>query len=278
MKKIETLKKFSKNERDYAVLCAKFLISSKFEDVSMGFYDLAKNGDLRSLAKYLYYQRKDMQAESLLKKARAIEKKGARTAEEWEVVAALHGHDDIPVFYTHEILPIHDVVKRMNDSLKVYDYALDEYQHGRMSEDEANDKYLQFRGYYQALINTEYMQAVKFAQLEYYKKFKASGDVLAFSAVTELSGMPYSTINFVLNKSCNIDKYLSSCEKLMKGYKTFEKNLDTVSCYACGMMNYYSRSDRESKKGLYILSKVASVDLPDVRVQSKVLYFSEFKR
>ena len=278
MKKIEKVKKFDKNERDYAVLCAKFLLSSGFGNVSMGFYDLAMRGDLRALAKYIYYQRRDMLAESLLKKAIAIEKKGARTAEEWEVVAALHGHDYIPVFHIHKILPIHEVVKRMNDALKVYDYASDEYFHGRMSEDEAYDKYLLFRGYYKALISTDYMRSIKFAQFEYCKKFKIDGDVLALSAITELSSMPYSTINFVMDKSINVDNYLSSCEKLMKGYKTFDKNSDIVSCYACGMMNYYSKNDRENKKGLNILSKVASIDLPDVRVEPKVLYFSEFKR
>ena len=278
MKKIEKVKKFDKNERDYAVLCAKFLLSSGFGNVSMGFYDLAMRGDLRALAKYIYYQRRDMLAESLLKKAIAIEKKGARTAEEWEVVAALHGHDYIPVFHIHKILPIHEVVKRMNDALKVYDYASDEYFHGRMSEDEAYDKYLLFRGYYKALISTDYMRSIKFAQFEYCKKFKIDGDVLALSAITELSSMPYSTINFVMDKSINVDNYLSSCEKLMKGYKTFDKNSDIVSCYACGMMNYYSKNDRENKKGLNILSKVASIDLPDVRVEPKVLYFSEFKK
>ena len=154
---------------EYIATYSKYLITSDFDLVKDKMIDLAKRGHVRSLAKYLKRVKPENWDNELREIGSAIKNRaGAKTPQEWEVVAAIESHE--PINYD-KIKNVEQMREAICLAAEDYYYADQFRKAGQLSDEIVNEKALYCRLLLSAYEIQPYMQAVKKVQEGYYSAY-----------------------------------------------------------------------------------------------------------
>ena len=208
------LERLERNDflHDYYVLYTRFLLTQNFDIIRLDLIDLISKYKMDACkAISLYLQNEDVKNwdNEIVELAQKIEnKQGAKTPEEWEVIASLHYRDRVNLFISgkEEIDNTQKLMSDLKFQMNYFDLIEDERDHGRRVDPQTRIKYeksefeehlyhifrkLQWTSDY---INTDcdFTKALKNAIIGYGLRCKKFEDSLDYEKVMEFMDRPFN--------------------------------------------------------------------------------------
>ncbi len=231
LEEIETSPKKRENwSYDYVVNFSKFLnyhsisannIKINQNKISNDMAVLAEFGDIKALTFYLTNIDANLLDKNLVEMAKQIEKKPSpKTPEEWEVIAALHSLDPVfvkddvfsefPLMIDEEIIRVRRAIKIMSAEMRLCDEGIHNERVPHIS--------------CSALQDTEYIKAIKNAQIGYYSRFIETNNLL------------------------DLCSYLETCDGVLKLYEDYKLKNEISNNSDSGYQNYANILKNARKK------------------------------
>lgn len=255
---------------EYVVYYSKYLLTSYFDCVKIKIAELARRGHVRSLAKYLKKVKPENWDEDLKQMALAIKnKKDAKTAPEWEVVAAFDWHKPLErcMYDVKDIKTLREVVAQAG---KDFYYASEAYHAGILAEREYLQKRMECMQLTEAYARTDYLQTLKKVQEAYYSAFVKDGNLLDAVGFLEATVAPD---DFYVDEQ-SLKEYghgtyfshLDIARSLIRNFDAYKKNDDVPydAFFAYGFaLTLYGKNDAFKNRGIKALSIVSEFSLDD---------------
>lgn len=271
----------------------------KFEVIKNDIIVLAKIGNLKALSFYLEQEKFENLDKTLILMAKDIENRaGEKSPEEWEVIANLHLNDKAYVIVDDSI----DTVKKLKEEVKNAWYRYDEfknqYDHCRYFDpfEEVAYSKKDFENLTQSTLNrwfwlsrclkdTNYISAIKQAQVGYFMRYSKHQDALDINSFLELKKAPlnsyveYDTLEKIAKvKSLSNYDLGKIIKKQYKANKTkndffddfaFVRTMDLLSCDMglCGTLFHKGLMEK-----VYKTANSKTLSLNDIRPNSQEEY------
>ncbi len=256
---------------EYVVTHAKYLSSSNFDLIKKKMAELAKRGHIRSLAKYLFRVEPEKWAEDLKKIAFAIQnKKGPKTPQEWEVVAAMQFHYALINSSYDDIKDVRNLRIEICKAGKDFYCADRSYRAGLIDDGYFYGKKVACMRLTELYNNQPYLQTLKKVQEGYYSAFIKNGNILDGVGFLECTLDPD---DFFIDKE-RLKEYCDGriysrhdvANVLIKNFDSYKKNEDVPydAFYAYGFANVlYGKNEKTRHVGMRVLNIVSKFSFDD---------------
>lgn len=265
---------------EYVVYYSKFLLTTYFNLIKTQIADLARRGHTRSLAKYLKNVKPEDWDEDLKQMGLAIKKQnGSKTAQEWEVVAAMQWHEPLVDCAYENMKDLKSLRHKICEAGKDFYYADEAYRDGVLSLEIYNQKKFETMQLTQIYSKQPYLQTLKKVQEGYYSAFVRDNNIIDAVGFLEATLDPD---DFYLEEE-KLKEYngghlyskLDIAQTLINNFDSYKKNEDVPydAFYAYGFaLTLYGKSEKSRHKGIRALQVTSEFDVTkdqEIQIDSK---------
>lgn len=254
---------------EYVVTYSKYLTTARFKLIEKEMIDLARRGHIRSLAKYIKNVKPEEWVEDLKDKALEIKnRRGARTPQEWEVVAAMQWHEPLLGCDDENLSTINDLRIAICKAGRTYGKAKYYYDRRKFDEDKFYKICKDYNILYSHYEKQPYLQTLKMVQEGYYyayvEKYHALDATGFFESTLEPDNLYIQEDNLMQYGNGVIYDRVDFADFIIKNFDKASKNEDIQyeDFYAYGMAQVlYGKNEKKHNEGVRALMVTSEFEI-----------------
>ena len=262
---------------EYITAYSKYLITAYFSYAKKEMANLAKRGHTRSLAKYIAKVKPEEWDEELKNKAYEIKNRnGAKTPQEWEVVAAIEFHKPLIENDDADIKTVSDLRKKLCVLGQEYYEAEGLYKKGKVEAQYVHNISKKVKELVMLYQKQPYLQTLKKVQEGYYAAAVENYKFLDFVGFLEFTNSPDDIYlefdNFMQYGNGVIYTREDFAKVITETFEKRKKNEDVTYCefFTYGFVKtLFGKSKSSQNYGVEVLNYISQLPIkkPDEKVE-----------